>query len=128
MTLQFIAPTKRRSMTKARAARIFLDANGICCNCGLQIRQGEQWFVEHGMNIMERVVSLPVAGKGYEGRRTFECDVVNEITGQPIHLLKTEGLEHYGPPLYREPQYVSRDSKGKWKAHLVGQPAKETTN
>jgi hypothetical protein len=47
MTLQFIAPTKRRSMTKARAARIFLDANGVCCNCGGQIRQGEQWFVEH---------------------------------------------------------------------------------
>lgn len=47
MTLQFIAPTKRRSMTKARAARIFLDANGICCNCGKQIRQGDQWFVEH---------------------------------------------------------------------------------
>ena len=47
MTLQFIAPTKRRGMTRARAARIFLDANGICSNCGLQIRQGEQWFVEH---------------------------------------------------------------------------------
>lgn len=45
--LQFIAPTKRRPMTKARAARIFLDANGICCNCGVQIRQGEAWFVEH---------------------------------------------------------------------------------
>lgn len=45
--LQFIAPTKRRSMTKARAARIFLDANGVCCNCGVQIRQGEPWFVEH---------------------------------------------------------------------------------
>lgn len=45
--LQFIAPTKRRSMTKARAARIFLDANGICCNCNVQIRQGESWFVEH---------------------------------------------------------------------------------
>lgn len=47
MNVQFIAPTKRHSMTKARAARIFLDANGICCNCGLQIRQGEKWFVEH---------------------------------------------------------------------------------
>ena len=47
MSLEFIPPTKRRGMTRARAARIFLDANGICCNCGLQIRQGEQWFVEH---------------------------------------------------------------------------------
>ena len=47
MTLQFIAPTKRRSMSKARAARIFLDANGICCNCGVQIRTGDGWFIEH---------------------------------------------------------------------------------
>lgn len=47
MTLQFIAPTKRRKMTKARAARLFLDNNGICCNCGQQIRQGEAWFIEH---------------------------------------------------------------------------------
>ena len=46
MTLTFVAPTKRRGMTRARAARIFLDANGICCNCGQQIR-GESWFVEH---------------------------------------------------------------------------------
>lgn len=45
--VEHIAPTKRRSMTKARAARIFLAHNGICCNCGQQIRQGEQWFVEH---------------------------------------------------------------------------------
>lgn len=47
MTLEFIAPTKRRSMTKARAARIFLAHNGKCCNCGQQIRQGDGWFVEH---------------------------------------------------------------------------------
>lgn len=45
--IEFIAPTKRRGMTKARAARIFLDANGVCCNCGLQIRGGDGWFVEH---------------------------------------------------------------------------------
>lgn len=45
--LELVPYTKRRSMTKARAARIFLDANGICANCGLQIRDGEPWFVEH---------------------------------------------------------------------------------
>jgi hypothetical protein len=45
--LELIPHTKRRSMTKARAARIFLAHNGKCCNCGQQIRQGEQWFVEH---------------------------------------------------------------------------------
>lgn len=47
MTLQFIAPTKRRKMTKARAARIFLSRNGICFNCRQQIRAGQSWFIEH---------------------------------------------------------------------------------
>ncbi|MFD1945033.1 HNH endonuclease [Paradevosia shaoguanensis] len=47
MTLQFIAPTKRRSMTRARAARIFLEANGICCLCGNKIYNGQSYFIEH---------------------------------------------------------------------------------
>lgn len=47
MTLQFIAPTKRKAMTKARAARIFLSRNGICFTCRQQIRQGQGWFIEH---------------------------------------------------------------------------------
>lgn len=47
MTVQFIAPTKRRGMTKARAARIFLSRNGICVTCRQQIRHGQKWFVEH---------------------------------------------------------------------------------
>jgi hypothetical protein len=46
-TLTFIAPTKRRKMTKARAANIFLVNNGRCYLCGLQIRDGEPWEVEH---------------------------------------------------------------------------------
>ena len=45
--LDLIPHTKRRSMTKARAAKIFLAHNGICCNCGQQIKQGDGWFVEH---------------------------------------------------------------------------------
>lgn len=48
MTVEFIAPTKRRKMTKARAAKIFLSRNGICFNCRKQISQyGEPWFIEH---------------------------------------------------------------------------------
>lgn len=43
---QFIPPTKRSKMTKARAAKIFLNRNGICWKCRLQIR-GEKWTVEH---------------------------------------------------------------------------------
>lgn len=51
--LDLIAPTKRRSMTKARAARLFLANNGICCNCGQQIRQGEGWFIEHVQSLAQ---------------------------------------------------------------------------
>jgi len=47
MTLELIPHTKRRGMTKARAAKIFLAHNGKCINCGQQIRQGDGWFVEH---------------------------------------------------------------------------------
>ena len=47
MTVQYIAPTKRRSMSKARRVRIFLSRNGICCICTRQIRQGEAWIIEH---------------------------------------------------------------------------------
>lgn len=34
-------------MTKARAAKIKLARNGICFNCGQQIREGQEWFIEH---------------------------------------------------------------------------------
>lgn len=47
MTLEFIPHTKRRKMTKARAAKIFLARNGICFTCRQQIRQGQSWFIEH---------------------------------------------------------------------------------
>jgi len=44
--LTFIPPTKRRKMTKARVAKIFLAANGVCHICGCQIR-GEPYEIEH---------------------------------------------------------------------------------
>lgn len=45
--LEYVAHTKRRGMTKARAVRIFLARNGMCVTCGQQIRQGQGWFIEH---------------------------------------------------------------------------------
>lgn len=45
--LEYIAPTKRRAMTKARRVRIFLRDNGMCCLCTRQIRRGEAWIIEH---------------------------------------------------------------------------------
>ena len=53
MTLQFLAATKRRKMTKARAARIFLARNGICFNCRQQIRAGQVWFIEHPVPVAQ---------------------------------------------------------------------------
>lgn len=43
----YISPTKRRSMTKARATRIFLAADGVCHICTTRIRDGEPWEAEH---------------------------------------------------------------------------------
>ena len=47
MTVQFLAPTKRKKVSQKEAARLFLHHNGICCNCLTQIRAGEAWFIEH---------------------------------------------------------------------------------
>lgn len=47
MTVQYLAPTKRKKVGQKEAARLFLLHNGICCNCGQQIRAGEKWFIEH---------------------------------------------------------------------------------
>lgn len=44
--VQFIAPTARKKISRREAARLFLVHNGICCNCGQQIR-GRDWFIEH---------------------------------------------------------------------------------
>lgn len=45
--MRFTPPTKRRSMTKARATAIFLKEDGICHICGNPIVAGEAWEVEH---------------------------------------------------------------------------------
>lgn len=47
MTVQFIAPTKRKKISRKEATKIFLSHNGICCNCGRQISVTEEWFIEH---------------------------------------------------------------------------------
>lgn len=44
----YIRPTERGNMTRARATRIFLSRNGVCCLCGGQIRaHADSWFIEH---------------------------------------------------------------------------------
>lgn len=53
MTLQFVQPTKRRKMTKARATKIFVARNGICFTCRQQIRAGQAWFIEHPVPVAQ---------------------------------------------------------------------------
>lgn len=45
--MRFSPPTKRRSMTKARATAIFVREDGVCYLCGNPIVAGEAWEVEH---------------------------------------------------------------------------------
>ena len=47
MTVQYAPPTPRKKISRRESARLFLLHNGICANCGRQIRPGEKWFVEH---------------------------------------------------------------------------------
>ena len=45
---QLIAPTKRRAMTKPRAAAIFLREQGKCYLCGIKLRVGvDPYEIEH---------------------------------------------------------------------------------
>lgn len=45
--VEYIAPTKRKKIGRKEATKIFLQHNGMCCNCGRQISTSEDWFIEH---------------------------------------------------------------------------------
>lgn len=45
--VEYLAPTKRKKIGRKEATKIFLEHNGICCNCGRQISTQEDWFIEH---------------------------------------------------------------------------------
>ena len=78
---------------------------------------------EYGTNIEVRITSEPVQvpGGGYEWRTQWQWTAENTQNGEPIAYLLTEGLSHYGPRLYREPQY-SRIVDGEWTIRLLGAP------
>lgn len=60
---------------------------------------------EGGNNLRARVETEVVEGKGYEDRRTLSFKAVNTENNASIDYLLTEGLTHYGPRLYDQPQY-----------------------
>lgn len=45
--LTYIAPTARGRMSKSKIARIFLANEGRCHICGLLIRDGEKYEIDH---------------------------------------------------------------------------------
>lgn len=101
MTLEFIPPTKRRGMTRARAARIFLDANGICTNCGLQIRQGEQWFVEHVTSLAQGGADDDKNARPAHTRCKAAKDATDAASKAKRDRLATAGWDNGGRPKMR---------------------------
>lgn len=62
---------------------------------------------EMGMNIEARVTSDPVSTTSAElgDKRQWRWTAENTQNGETINYLLTEGMSHYGPRLYRTPQY-----------------------
>lgn len=75
---------------------------------------------EMGMNIEARVTSEPVAtfSEGLD-KRQWTWTAENTQNGKQINYLLTEGMSHYGPRLYRMPQYC-RMVNGEMTFPLLG--------
>lgn len=83
---------------------------------------------EYATNIEVRLLTAPVeAGKSYEGRRQWQWKAENTQNGQVIDYLLTEGLSHYGPRLYRQPEYVRFLGSGRISIPLIGGPDREVS-
>jgi hypothetical protein len=64
---------------------------------------------QSGFNIQAKVTTQPKSKTitfMEEEKIQWQWTAVNVTTGEEINYCLTEGLEHYGPRLYSEPQYV----------------------
>lgn len=77
---------------------------------------------EMGMNIEARVTEAPKISGDFEGRNQWSWKAENTQSGDVISYLLTDGLSHYGPYIYREPQYA-RVVSGEMVFPLVGAPS-----
>jgi len=73
------------------------------------------------MNVEARVTEVPTCVVGQDGRKQWRWKAENTQNGSLIDYLLTEGLSHYGPRLYRNPQYA-KIVEGKPVFKLVGAP------
>lgn len=60
---------------------------------------------QSGANIEARVIEAPKKLVTGDGQTQWSWAAENTQNGERIDYLMTEGLPHYGPRLYREPQY-----------------------
>lgn len=60
---------------------------------------------EGGMNIEAKVTEAVTEHEGFEGRKQWKWKAVNTQNGEEIDYLLTDGLSHYGPRIYGQPQY-----------------------
>ncbi|UDF29319.1 UNVERIFIED_ORG: hypothetical protein LHK14_17670 [Roseateles sp. XES5] len=58
------------------------------------------------MNAEVRVTEVPTCTVTDEGWKQWRWKAENTQDGSIVDYLLTEGLSHYGPRLYREPQYA----------------------
>jgi hypothetical protein len=58
------------------------------------------------MNVEAKVTEAPTPAGELDGKQQWRWKAENTKTGATIDYLLTEGASHYGPFLYREPQYV----------------------
>lgn len=72
------------------------------------------------MNVEACVLTVPTCDMS-GGRKQWRWKAENTQNGAPIDYLLTEGLSHYGPRLYRKPQYA-KIVEGKPVFMLVGAP------
>ena len=61
-----------------------------------------------GANVEVRIETKPVEVVVHKTRRALKWTATNTETGALIEYLITEGLEFYGPRLYRRPMYISK--------------------
>lgn len=81
------------------------------------LKAGDEFYeCESGMNLHARVVSLPLVGHSTSlNKAQVRFSAVNMKSGRVLDYLATEGLLHYGPRIYTEPEYVHvKDGKAEY--------------
>ena len=81
-----------------------------------ELKMGDIFYeCQYGVNLKMNVLTQPIATKiNLLTKDTLQWtwEAVNMITNLKVDYTLTEGFGHYGPKLYKEPQYVEIKSDG----------------